>query len=93
MDTHGLMENELIESICIARVFDKEQLYIFVGTAITTNPKESGRIIMYKIKSDKKLYMIDNVSVPGVVYSIKSYMNSVIASVNGSVSLCLYNIL
>ncbi|CAO3622243.1 unnamed protein product [Cunninghamella echinulata] len=85
MDTHELMENELIESICIARVFDKEQLYIFVGTAITTNLKEYGRIIMYKIKNDKKLHMVDNVPVSGVVYSIKSYMNSVIASVNGSI--------
>ncbi|CAO3646922.1 unnamed protein product [Cunninghamella blakesleeana] len=85
MDMYELMENELIESICITRVFEEEELYIFVGTIITNKPEENGRIIMYKIKPNNKLYKIDSISVPGVVYSIKPYMNSIIASISGSI--------
>lgn len=92
MDICEMMENELIESICITRVFDEDQLYIFIGTVITNTSEENGRIILYKIHSNKKLHKVDSISVPGVVYSIKPYMKSVIASVNGSVSLKLCNI-
>ncbi|KAI8100016.1 CPSF A subunit region-domain-containing protein [Halteromyces radiatus] len=87
LEVHDLLEYELVESICVAKVFDETQSYVFVGTAITlpSEPQRSiGRLIMYQVLSDQTYHMVDAINVPGVVYCIKSYKNSIVAAVNGT---------
>jgi hypothetical protein len=86
---HALLKHELVESMCIARIFDQTQQYLFVGTAITlpSEPERSiGRILMYQVTSSRTYQLVEAVNVPGVVYCIKPYKNSITAAVNGSVS-------
>ncbi|KAI8336233.1 CPSF A subunit region-domain-containing protein [Chlamydoabsidia padenii] len=85
--THDLLQHELVESMCTARIFNQNQLYLFVGTAITlpAEPERNiGRILMYQVNSGQSYQLVEAVNVPGVVYCIKPYKNSITATVNGS---------
>ncbi|CAO3597924.1 unnamed protein product [Absidia cylindrospora] len=88
LEAFDLLEYELVETICTANIFNQDQHYIFVGTAITlpSEPDRSiGRILMYQVTFGRNYELVDTISIPGVVYCIKPYKNSIIAAVNGSI--------
>lgn len=67
--------------------------YLFVGTVIenTEDPDQNlGRILVFDLKESNKCELVESIQMPGVVYNLKPFQNSVIACVNGSVSLCAF---
>ncbi|KAI9493741.1 mono-functional DNA-alkylating methyl methanesulfonate N-term-domain-containing protein [Zychaea mexicana] len=87
LDSHALLEQELVESITTAYIDDLEQEFVFVGTAITHNEEETqltGRILAYQVAPTGEYKLVDAFNVPGVVYCIKPFMGSIIAAVEGS---------
>ncbi|CAO3630375.1 unnamed protein product [Cunninghamella blakesleeana] len=89
---YDLLENELVESICVTKIFNDDKPYIFIGTAIQTDDPDiqKGRIVMYKMNNNRSMQLIDSVEVPGVVYCIKPYMDSIAIAINGSVNIYIY---
>ena len=90
LDSHELLEQELVESITTAYIDDLEREFVFVGTAITHNEEETqltGRVLAYNVTPTGEYKLVDAFKVPGVVYSIKPFMGSIIAAVEGSVSI------
>ncbi|ORZ19050.1 CPSF A subunit region-domain-containing protein [Absidia repens] len=88
LEAFDLLEYELVETICTANIFNQDQYYIFVGTAITlpSEPDRSiGRILMYQVTFGRNYELVDTISIPGVVYCIKPYKDSIVAAVNGSI--------
>jgi DNA damage-binding protein 1 len=95
LDTYDLPGNEIVESMTMTR-FDAypNQEYLFVGTVIESadDPDQSlGRILVFDLKENNKCELIEAIQLPGIIYNIKSFQNSVIACVNGSVSPHLLN--
>lgn len=91
LDTYDLPGNELVESMTVTR-FEAypNQEYLFVGTVIENeqDPDNNvGRVLVFDLKEGNKCELIDAYPVPGVVYNIRSFQNSVIVAVNGAVSL------
>ncbi|KAF7731208.1 DNA damage-binding protein 1a [Apophysomyces ossiformis] len=82
-------DNEAIESMATARLKGHGSLFVFVGTAIIGSEEDSkrsrGRLLMFKVTDNHEYEFLDAVNLPGVVYSIKPYMKSIAASVNGSI--------
>ncbi|GAA5808539.1 hypothetical protein MFLAVUS_001930 [Mucor flavus] len=91
LDTYTLPNNEIVESMTMTTfVAYPNQEFLFVGTVIE-NPddpnKNLGRILVFDIK-ERKCELLEQVNLPGVVFSLKSFQNSVVACVNGSI-FCL----
>ncbi|KAI8149358.1 CPSF A subunit region-domain-containing protein [Fennellomyces sp. T-0311] len=87
LDNYELLEQELVESIITAYIDDLEREFVFVGTAITHDEEETqltGRVLAFQVKANGEYKLIDAFKVPGVVYSIKPFMGSIVASVEGS---------
>lgn len=66
------------------------QEYLFVGTIIEKEDDpdhDTGRILVFDFKENCQCELLDQVSIPGVVYNLKAFHNSVVASVNGSVCI------
>lgn len=63
--------------------------YLFVGTVIENadDPDAShGRILVFDIKENYKLELLEAIDEPGIIYDMRAFQNSVVACVNGSVS-------
>lgn len=70
------------------------QEYLFVGTIIEKEDEpdhDTGRVLVFDFKENCQCELLDQVSLPGVVYSMKSFQNSLVASVNGSVNITTKN--
>ena len=70
--------------------FDSE--VVFVGTAIVNERDKDqlrGRVLAFQVMLNYEYKLLDAVDVPGVVYSMKPYLGSIIVSVNGSVRECI----
>ncbi|KAI8064743.1 CPSF A subunit region-domain-containing protein [Gongronella butleri] len=82
-----LKPRELVESICVAPLWDDFQQYVFVGTVLPKGEgdkeKHFGRVLMFHFGPDHRLQLLDAVEVPGVVYAMKPYKNSLVVGVNG----------
>ncbi|KAI8636915.1 CPSF A subunit region-domain-containing protein [Parasitella parasitica] len=89
LDTYALPETETIESMVMASFSgypNKE--YLFVGTIIENleDPDANhGRILVFDIKDNYKVELLEAVEQPGVIYDLKAFQNSVVAAVNGSI--------
>ncbi|ORX58192.1 hypothetical protein DM01DRAFT_1381820 [Hesseltinella vesiculosa] len=84
---HDLIDNEVVESLCVARLWDDQRLYVFIGTAKPADSDgqdHSGRVLMFSFGANRRLQLVDAVEVPGVVYCIKPFMQSIAVGVNGS---------
>lgn len=94
LDTYQLPENEIVESMTMAQFYAYPNAeYLFVGTVIenTEDPDQNlGRILIFDLKESSKCELVESIQMPGVVYNLKPFQNSVIACVNGSVSFMLY---
>lgn len=69
------------------------QEYLFVGTVIenTDDPDAShGRILVFDVKETTQIDLVEAIELPGIIYALKSFQNSVVACVNGSVSFYRY---
>ncbi|KAG2220152.1 hypothetical protein INT45_013850, partial [Circinella minor] len=87
LGSHELLEQELVESITTAYINDLGREFVFVGTAITHNEEETqltGRVLAFNVTPTGEYKLIDAFKVPGVVYSIKPFMGSIVAAVEGS---------
>lgn len=88
LDTYELGNNEIVESMCVARFKeypDKE--YLFVGTLIENQldpNNNSGRILAFTIDGFK-CELLDAIDMPGVIYRMEAVENTVIAAVDGKV--------
>lgn len=63
--------------------------YLFVGTVIENadDPDAShGRILVFDIKENYKIELLEAIDEPGIIYDMRAFQNSVVACVNGSVS-------
>lgn len=91
MQVLDLLEQEVIESMTPAKIKDFDTEFVFVGTAITNEQEQDqlgGRLLAFQVLPSRKYKLIDAVQVPGVVYSVKPYVNNtLVASINGSVSM------
>ncbi|KAI7899232.1 CPSF A subunit region-domain-containing protein [Cokeromyces recurvatus] len=89
MDSCELLENEIVESMTMAQFREyPNQEYLFVGTAIEDTEEgdiNHGRILVFNIKENQKIELIEEVEEPGVVYSIKAFQNSVVAGIDDSI--------
>lgn len=90
LDTYALPGIETVESMVMASFNgypNKE--YLFVGTVIENadDPDAShGRILVFDIKDNYKIELLEAIEQPGIIYDMKAFQNSVVACVNGSVS-------
>lgn len=89
LDTYQLPENEIVESMTMAQFYAYPNAeYLFVGTVIenTEDPDQNlGRILVFDLKESNKCELVESIQMPGVVYNLKPFQNSVIACVNGSI--------
>lgn len=96
IDSYSLPTNEVVQSLAVAKFSAyPNQEYLFVGTIIEKEDDpdhDTGRILVFDFKENSQCELLDQVSVPGVVYSMKAFQNSMVASVNGSVSIATKNI-
>lgn len=90
IDSYSLPENEIVQSLAVAKFSAyPNQEYLFVGTVIEKEEDpdhDSGRILVFDFKENSQCELLDQISMPGVIYNLKSFQNSVVACVNGSVS-------
>ncbi|SAL95103.1 hypothetical protein [Absidia glauca] len=91
---YGSWANEDTGGIYIYDAQTYQGQYLFVGTTINlpSQPERSkGRILMYEVTSNRTYRLVEALCVPGVVYCIKPYKNSIIAAVDGFLYyLCAY---
>lgn len=83
--------NEIVECMTMAQ-FDAypNQEFLFVGTAIENeeDPDQSyGRILVFDIKDTSKCELLESIKMPGIIYNLRPFQNSIIACINGSVSI------
>jgi DNA damage-binding protein 1 len=87
---YALPSREIVESMTIATFKEyPNQEYLFVGTTIENieDPdSSSGRILIFDVKETTHIELIKAIELPGVIYTLKSFQNSVVATANGSVS-------
>jgi DNA damage-binding protein 1 len=72
------------------------QEFLFVGTVQenSEDPDQSfGRILVFDIKDNIKCELIESIKMPGIIYNLRPFQNSIIACVNGSVSICIIYLL
>ncbi|KAI9468079.1 MAG: CPSF A subunit region-domain-containing protein [Benjaminiella poitrasii] len=91
MDSFDLEEHEVVESMTVAQFREyPNQEYLFVGTVIEDKEDEAGditrgRILVFEVKENQRIDLIEAIEEPGVVYSINSFQNSVVAGIDGSI--------
>lgn len=87
---YDLPRGEIVESMAMATFHDYPyQEFLFVGTVIENvdDPDAShGRILVFDVKEITHIELIEAIELPGIVYALKPFQNSVVACVNGSVS-------
>ncbi|CAO0790870.1 unnamed protein product [Mucor circinelloides] len=89
LDTYSLPGIETVESMAMASFSgypNKE--YLFVGTVIENadDPDAShGRILVFDIKDNYKIELLEAIEEPGIIYDMRAFQNSVVACVNGSI--------
>ena len=90
LDTFNLPDNEMVESMTRAQfIAYPNQEFLFVGTVIENadDPDQSqGRIMVFDLKENNKCELVTSTQLPGIIYNIKPFQNSIVASVNGAVS-------
>lgn len=90
LDTYALPGIEIVESMTMASFNgypNKE--YLFVGTVIENADDADashGRILVFDIKENYKIELLESIPQPGIIYDMKAFQNSVVACINGSVS-------
>ncbi|KAI8880494.1 hypothetical protein K501DRAFT_254965 [Backusella circina FSU 941] len=90
LDTYSFSMNEVVESFVVTKFGDddNEREFLFVGTAVDINeePERSrGRVFVFYINDLRKCELITVQELPGIVYSMCRYGNSMAFGVNGSI--------
>ncbi|RCH97919.1 DNA damage-binding protein 1a, partial [Rhizopus stolonifer] len=91
LDSYTLSNEEVVESMTVARFPGYQQDFLFVGTAIPDpdDPEASrGRILVFDIKETHTCELIEAIDMSGVIYDMRSCHGSIVACVNGSI-FCL----
>lgn len=89
LGVYELLEHEVVESMCSIYMSELDSEVVFVGTAIVNEEDKDqlpGRVLAFQVMLNYEYKLLDAVRLPGVVYSMKPYLGSIIMSVNGSVS-------
>ncbi|CAO3619548.1 unnamed protein product [Mucor hiemalis] len=89
LGTFDLRPNEIVETMTMAQFYAYPNAeYLFVGTVIenTEDPdRDLGRILIFDLKESNKCELVESVQMPGIVYNLRPFQNSVVACVNGSI--------
>ncbi|CDS13709.1 hypothetical protein LRAMOSA05883 [Lichtheimia ramosa] len=87
LGVYELLEHEVVESMCSIYMSELDSEVVFVGTAIVNEEDKDqlpGRVLAFQVMLNYEYKLLDAVRLPGVVYSMRPYLGSIIMSVNGS---------
>ncbi|KAI8985259.1 CPSF A subunit region-domain-containing protein [Pilobolus umbonatus] len=87
-DTFKLPDDELVACLVSYTNPDNQDQFLFVGTVVSKEDfpqQEGGRILVFRITEESKLDLIEEVNMSGVVKNMKPCLDSLVASVNGTI--------
>ncbi|KAI7865405.1 CPSF A subunit region-domain-containing protein [Spinellus fusiger] len=87
--TFDLLPNEMVSSMISALIPGHASAFVFVGTGLEEDREEEdkseGHFMVYQVNRNRDYSLVDTLRLPGAVYDIKPFKNSMIATVDGTI--------